>query len=87
MGDSFLGQRPNPKFANFNLKIGTFNIQGQNKKNSVKLRKINKIMNRGNFDILLLQETRSDGTATELKRWKKASTQSKYSYQTLARLQ
>ena len=29
------------------------------------------MFNRGNFDILLLQETRSDGTEKELKKWKK----------------
>ena len=65
------GQTPKPYYANFNLKIGSFNMQGQSKKNSLKLRKIKNLMTRGNFDILLLQETRSDGTGIELKRWKK----------------
>ena len=46
-------------------------MQGQSKKNSLKLRKIKNLMTRGNFDILLLQETRSDGTEIELKRWRK----------------
>ena len=56
--------------ANFNLKIGSFNIHGQGK-TQLKLRKIKGLFTKGNFDILLLQETRSDGGNDEFKRWKK----------------
>ena len=48
-------------YANFDLKVGTFNVHGQGK-GQVKLRKVKNALNRGNFDILLLQETRSDGS-------------------------
>ena len=58
-------------YANFNLKVGTFNIHGQGNKNQIKLRKICNLFTRGNFDILLLQETRTDGTEKELKKWQK----------------
>ena len=37
----------------------------------MKLRKIKGLFTKGNFDILLLQETRSDGGNSELKMWKK----------------
>ena len=57
-------------FANFNLKVGSLNIHGQGK-TQVKLRKIKTSFSRGNFDVLLLQETRTDGTDIELKKWKK----------------
>ena len=63
-------QGSNQVYANFDLKVGSFNIHGQGK-NQLKLRKIKNVFNRGNFDILLLQETRSDGTEKELKKWKK----------------
>ena len=58
-------------YANFNLKIGSFNIHGQGCKNTVKLRKIKNLFTRGNFDLLLVQETRTDGTEKEIKRWSK----------------
>ena len=63
-------QGSNQVYANFDLKVGSFNIHGQGK-NQLKLRKIKNVFNRGNFDILLLQETRSDGTEKELQKWKK----------------
>ena len=56
--------------ANFNLKIGSFNIHGQGR-TQVKLRKIKNLFTKGNFDILLLQETRSDGSEKELKKGQK----------------
>ena len=59
------------KFANFDLKVGTFNIRGQGAKNEVKLRKIKKCFERGKYDILFLQETRSAGNEKELKKWQK----------------
>ena len=37
----------------------------------MKLRKIKKCFAKGGFDILLLQETRSDGSDKELKKWSK----------------
>ena len=58
-------------YANFNLKIGSFNIHGQGNKNQIKLRKIYNLFLRGNFDILLFQETRTDGSEKELKKWQK----------------
>ena len=61
----------NQNYANFSLKIGSFNIHGQGCKNTVKLRKIKNLFTRGNFDLLLVQETRTDGSEKELKRWKK----------------
>ena len=57
-------------YANFDLKCGSFNIQGQGK-TQIKLRKIKKLLNRGDFDVLHLQETRSDGSDNELKKWRK----------------
>ena len=63
-------QGSNSIYANFNLKVGTFNIHGQGK-TQLKLRKIKKLFTKGNFDILLLQETRSDGTEKESKKWQK----------------
>jgi exonuclease III len=57
-------------YANFDLKVGTFNIRGQGQ-NQLKLRKIKNVFNKGNFDILLLQETRSDGSEKEGKKWRK----------------
>ena len=57
-------------YANFDLKVGTFNIRGQGQ-NQVKLRKIKNVFNKGNFDILLLQETRSDGSEKEGGKWRK----------------
>ena len=56
--------------ANFNLKIGSFNIHGQGK-TQLKLRKVKNSFIKGNFDILLLQETRTDGSEKELKKWQK----------------
>ena len=56
-------------FANFDLKIGTFNIRGQGQ-SQVKLRKVKNVFNKGNFDILLLQETRCDGSDKVIKRGK-----------------
>ena len=35
------------------------------------MRKIKKLFEKGGFDILLLQETRSDGSEKEIKKWKK----------------
>jgi hypothetical protein len=64
-------QESNSVYANFNLKVGTFNIHGQGNRNQVKLRKICNLFTRGNFDILLLQETRTDGSEKELKKWQK----------------
>ena len=58
-------------YANFNLKVGSFNIHGQGNKNQVKLRKIKNLFTKGGFDIFLLQETRSDGSEKELKKWQK----------------
>ena len=58
-------------FANFDLKLGSFNIHGQGNKNQIKLRKIRKLFTRGNFDVLMLQETRTDGSEKELKKWQK----------------
>ena len=37
----------------------------------MKLRKVKNNFIKGNFDILLLQETRSDGSEKEIKKWKK----------------
>ena len=53
------------------IKIGSFNIHGQGNKNITKLRKIKNLFTKGNFDILLLQETRSNGTEKEFKKWSK----------------
>ena len=58
-------------FANFDLKLGSFNIHGQGNKNQIKLRKIRKLFTRGNFDVLMLQETRTDGSEKEFKKWQK----------------
>ena len=58
-------------YANFDLKVGTFNIHGQGNQNQIKLRKIHNLFTRGNFDILLVQETRTDGSEKELKKWQK----------------
>ena len=58
-------------YANFNLKLGSFNIHGQGNKNQIKLRKIHNLFTKGRFDILLLQETRTDGTEKEFKKWQK----------------
>ena len=52
------------------MKVGTFNIHGQGR-NQIKLRKVDKLFTKGGFDILLLQETRSEGTEKELKKWRK----------------
>ena len=60
----------NSVFANFNLKVGSLNIHGQGK-SQIKLRKIKNSFTRGNFDLFLLQETRTDGTERELKKWQK----------------
>ena len=60
-------QDSNLVYANLNLKVGSFNIQGQGKKNETKLRKINKLFVKNKFDILLLQETRTDGNGKEKK--------------------
>ena len=46
-------------------------MHGQGCKNTVKLRKIKNLFTRGNFDLLLVQETRTDGTEKEIKRWSK----------------
>ena len=46
------------------------NIHGQGK-SQIKLRKIKNSFTRGNFDLFLLQETRSDGSDKELKKWQK----------------
>ena len=59
------------KYANFNIKIGSFNIHGQSNKNTVKLRKIKNLFTKGNFDLLLVQETRTDGSEKEVKKWSK----------------
>ena len=64
-------QGSNTMFANFDLKIGSLNIQGQGRRDNVKLRKIKNLFNQGHFDLLLLQETRSNGTNKELKKWRK----------------
>jgi exonuclease III len=65
-------------YANFNLKVGSFNIHGQGTKNQIKLRKICNLFTRGNFDVLLLQETRTDGSEKELKNGKKCLIPSKF---------
>ena len=57
-------------YANFNLKVGSLNIHGQGK-SQIKLRKVKNSFTRGNFDIFLIQETRTDGTERELKKWQK----------------
>ena len=59
----------NSCFANFNLKLGTYNIRGQGSKSEVKLRKVKKAFTKGKFDILFLQETRSSGNEKEIKKW------------------
>ena len=59
----------NPNVANFDLKIGTYNIRGQGAQNQIKLRKIKNNFDRGKFDILFLQETRTSGEEKELKKW------------------
>jgi len=69
MYNSDVGQGSKQIYANLNLKLGCFNIQGQNKKNTTKLRKIKRLFTKGDFDILLLQETRSDGSDSEYRRW------------------
>ena len=46
-------QKSDIVYANLNLKIGSLNIQGQGKKNEVKLRKIKKLFNKNKFDLLL----------------------------------
>ena len=56
--------------ANFNLRCGSFNIHGQGK-TQVKLRKIRNLLIKGDLDVLLLQETRSDGSVNELRKWQK----------------
>ena len=58
-------------YANFNIKIGSLNMQGQSRRDNVKLRKVKNIITRENFDILLIQETRSDGSEAERRRWYK----------------
>ena len=40
MSGSVLGQGSNLVCANLNLKVGSFNIHGQSKKNEIKLRKV-----------------------------------------------
>ena len=57
-------------YPNFNLKVGSLNIHGQGK-SQIKLRKVKNSFTRGNFDIFLIQETRTDGTERELKKWQK----------------
>ena len=52
------------------MKVGSFNIHGQGK-TQIKLRKIKNSFTKGNFDILLVQETRTDGCDKELKKWQK----------------
>ena len=69
MTGTALNQNSNMVYANLNLKVGSFNIRGQNKKNEIKLRKINKLFAKNKLDILLLQETRSDGSEKEKKKW------------------
>ena len=64
-------QGSNQLHANFNLKVGSFNIHGQGTKGQIKLRKVNNLFNKGKFDILLVQETRTDGSEKELKKWRK----------------
>ena len=71
VNSAVLSQGSNSVYANFNLKVGSFNIHGQGTKNQIKLRKICNLFTRGNFDVLLLQETRTDGSEKELKKWKK----------------
>ena len=61
----------NKNYSDFNLKVGSYNIRGQGTKNEVKLRKVKNLFCRGNFDILLLQETRSLGDEKEIKKWQK----------------
>ena len=64
-------QGNNSNFANFNLKLGSFNIRGQGAKSEIKLRKVKKSFIKGKYDILFLQETRTDGSEKELKKWQK----------------
>ena len=58
-------------YANFDLKVGSFNIHGQGNKNQIKLRKIRNLFTRSHFDVLLLQETRTDGSEKEIKKLQK----------------
>ena len=64
-------QGSNQLHANFNLKVGSFNIHGQGTKGQIKLRKVNNLFHKGKFDSLLVQETRTDGSEKELKKWRK----------------
>ena len=48
-------QGSNQVYANFDLKVGTFNIHGQGK-GQVKLRKVKNVFNRGGFDIFICKK-------------------------------
>jgi exonuclease III len=58
-------------YGNFILNLGSFNLLGQGNKNLVKLRKLCYLFTKGNVDNFLLQETRTDGSEKELKKWQK----------------
>ena len=62
---------PGSQHSNFDLKIGSFNIQGQANRSLLKLRKIKQIFDKAKFDIFLLQEIRTDGSQKEIKKWSK----------------
>ena len=64
-------QRNEYSYCNFNLKIGTSNIQGQGTQNEKKLRKVNRKFENANLDILFVQEARSTGEINERKKWEK----------------
>ena len=69
MNDEPNGAERNQNFScNFNLKLGTSNIQGQGIANEKKLRKISRKFENSKLDILLLQETRSTGDGKEMKK-------------------
>ena len=57
---------PGSQHGNFDLKIGSFNIQGQANRSLLKLRKIKQIFDKAKFDIFLLQEIRTDGSQGEI---------------------
>ena len=64
-------ENANKALANLDLKIGTYNIRGQGAQKEIKLRKIKNNFDRGKFNVLFVQETRTSGSEKELKRWQK----------------
>ena len=74
----FNAQKSGSIQANFDLKLGSFNIQGQANRNQVKLRKVKQLYEKGQYDIFLLQETRSEGSEKEIKNGEKYLTLTMY---------